>query len=448
VNTFYKGEFLRYQLADSGAKVLLVEADLLDRVEAVWSVLPELEKVLVVEAPGDLPSSGGKIFRFEDYRPAEGPVPRVTARESDLAVLFYTSGTTGPSKGCQIPHGYLYNDGQLHLETSARTQDELVFTPLPSFHIAVLGGAIMPTVILGSAVAIAKRFSVSGFWPEIERTGAKGSYLIGTMIHLVGNAADTEASLRCKGQLRFVQGEPFPPHMHELWQRRFGVEITGLNAYGLTEAALITSLPAGEPGKPGSAGKRNSSFDVRIVDDSDRDVPVGEVGEVICRPKRPDVMFTGYWRRPEATVAQTRNLWFHTGDLGRFDEDGFFFFVDRKKDYLRYHGENISSFEVEQAIRNHPEVSEVAVHAVPSEFSEDDVKVTAVRVPESKLNESDLFSWMIDYVPYFALPRYIEFREFLPKTPTERIQKHQLRDEGVTATTWDRVAAGVRPPRR
>jgi crotonobetaine/carnitine-CoA ligase len=245
-----------------------------------------------------------------------------------------------------------------------------------------------------------------------------------------------------------VQGAPFPPHIQELWQRRFGVEIAGTNGYGLTEAALITSLPAGEPGKPGSSGKRNDSFDVRIVDDLDRDVPVGEVGEVVCRPKRPDVMFTGYWRRPEATVAQTRNLWFHTGDLGRFDEDGFFFFVDRKKDYLRYRGENISSFEVEQAIRNHPEVSEVAVHAVPSQVGEDDVKVTAVRVPESKLQESDLFSWMIDYVPYFALPRYIEFREFLPKTPTERIQKHQLRDEGVTATTGDRVVAGVRPPRR
>jgi crotonobetaine/carnitine-CoA ligase len=370
------------------------------------------------------------------------------ARESDLAVLFYTSGTTGPSKGCQIPHGVLYNAGRGHIETSGRTEDELFFTPLPSFHLGLMVGSISHTVILGSAVAVAKRFSVSGFWPEIERTGAKGAILLGAMIHLVGNAAHTEASLRCKGQLRFVQGEPFSPHMQELWQQRFGVEITGMKGYGLTEAPMVTSVPAGEYSKPGSAGKINDGFDVRIVDDSDRDVPVGEVGEIIFRPKLPDVMFTGYWRRPEATVALTRNLWFHTGDLGRFDEDGFFFFVDRKKDYLRYRGENISSFEVEQAIRNHPEVSEVAVHAVPSEFSEDDVKVTAVRTPESKLQESDLFSWMIDYVPYFALPRYIEFRESLPKTPTERIQKYQLRDEGVTATTWDRVAAGVRPPRR
>jgi crotonobetaine/carnitine-CoA ligase len=159
-------------------------------------------------------------------------------------------------------------------------------------------------------------------------------------------------------------------------------------------------------------------------------------------------MFTGYWRRPEATVAQTRNLWFHTGDLGRIDEDGFFFFVDRKKDYLRYRGENISSFEVEAAILKHPEVSDAAVHAVPSEFGEDDVKVTAVRTPESTLEAGDLFAWLSDYVPSFALPRYIEFREFLPKTPTERIQKHQLRDEGVTITTWDRIAAGVQIARR
>jgi crotonobetaine/carnitine-CoA ligase len=236
--------------------------------------------------------------------------------------------------------------------------------------------------------------------------------------------------------------------MQELWQQRFGVEITGMKGYGLTEAPMVTSVPAGEYSKPGSAGKINDGFDVRIVDDSDRDVPVGEVGEIIFRPKLPDVMFTGYWRRPEATVAQTRNLWFHTGDLGRFDEDGFFFFVDRKKDYLRYRGENISSFEVEQAILKHPEVAEVAVHAVPSEFAEDDVKVTAVRAPESKLEEGDLFGWMTEYLPYFAYPRYIEFREFLLKTPTGRTQKHQLRDEGVTATTWDRVAAGVQVARR
>lgn len=448
VNTSYKGEFLRHQLADSGAKIMLVEADLLDRIVAAWGDLPDLKKLLLVGSSADLPSSRDNIFRFEDYRPAEGAVPRVKATESDLAALFYTSGTTGPSKGCEIPHGYIYNHGRQRLAASGQTEDEFLFTPLPSFHMALLAGSIMPTVMVGSSVAIAKRFSVSEFWPEIERSGAKGVFILGAMIHLLAKADDTEVSLRCKGQLRFVQGLPFPPEMQELWRQRFGVAIAGINGYGMTEAGLVTSLPAGEPAKPFSSGKANESFDIRIVDDLDREVPVGAVGELVFRPRIPNVMFTGYWKRPEATVAQTRNLWFHTGDLGRIDEDGFFYFVDRKKDYLRYRGENISSFEVEAAIIKHPEVSDAAVHAVPSEFGEDDVKVTAVRTPGSTLEPGDLFAWLSDYVPFFALPRYIEFREFLPKTPTERIQKHQLRDEGVTATTWDRIAAGVQIARR
>jgi carnitine-CoA ligase len=161
------------------------------------------------------------------------------------------------------------------------------------------------------------------------------------------------------------------------------------------------------------------------------------------RPKRPHVMFEGYWNRPEATTALTRNLWFHTGDIGKFDSDGFFYFVDRKKDYLRRRGENISSFEMETAFLAHPEISEVAVHAVLSDVTEDDVKVTAVLQPGSTLTEEQLCRWSVDRLPYFAVPRYIEFRRTLPKNPVGRVLKYVLRDEGATAATWDREAAGI-----
>ena len=159
-------------------------------------------------------------------------------------------------------------------------------------------------------------------------------------------------------------------------------------------------------------------------------------------------MFAGYWRRPEETLAVFRNLWFHTGDLGRLDRDGFLFFVDRKKDYLRRRGENISSFELERTFVAHDAVKDVAVHAVPSEQGEDDVKVTAVLQEGAELTEEELCRWAVERVPYFALPRYIEFRADLPRNPVGRVLKYQLREDGVTAATWDREAADFQFERR
>jgi crotonobetaine/carnitine-CoA ligase len=171
-------------------------------------------------------------------------------------------------------------------------------------------------------------------------------------------------------------------------------------------------------------------------------------GEVICRPRKPHVMFEGYWKRPADTLKIMRNLWLHTGDIGKFDEDGFFYFLDRKKDYLRRRGENISSFEMENTFRAHPAIEDVAVHAVLSDLTEDDVKVTAVLKPGSALAEEALCLWAVDRLPYFAVPRFIEFRAELPRNPVGRILKYQLRDEGCTPATWDREKAGIQLAKR
>jgi crotonobetaine/carnitine-CoA ligase len=187
---------------------------------------------------------------------------------------------------------------------------------------------------------------------------------------------------------------------------------------------------------------------VRLVDDDDVEVPAGEIGEIVCRPTGPNLMFAGYWRRPEETLGVVRNLWFHTGDLGRLDADGFLSFVDRKKDYLRRRGENISSFEMERTYHAHPAIKDVAVHSVASDVGEDDVKVTAVLQADVVLTEAELCEWSVERVPYFAVPRYIEFRDDLPRNPVGRVLKYQLRDDGVTATTWDREAAGYTFERR
>ena len=215
--------------------------------------------------------------------------------------------------------------------------------------------------------------------------------------------------------------------------------------FGLTEAGLLSWQPPGKRNKPNAAGMLNTVwFDVRLFDDDDNEVPQGERGEIVARPKHPHIMFEGYWGNPEATVRATKNLWLHTGDIARVDEDGYLFFVDRKADYLRRRGENISSFEVESIIMSHGAVADCVVHAVPSEMAEDDLKITATLKADATVTEEELFRWCIDQLPYFALPRYVEFRAELPRSPVGRVLKRTLRDDGVTPTTWDAEAAGVK----
>jgi crotonobetaine/carnitine-CoA ligase len=193
----------------------------------------------------------------------------------------------------------------------------------------------------------------------------------------------------------------------------------------------------------GASGRRGVDFDVKMVDDNGNECLPGQPGEIIMRPLKPGIMFQGYWRRPDATLAVWKDLWFHTGDIGMFDENNLFYFVDRKKDYLRRGGENISSFEVEAVFLSHSAIAEAGVHAVKVGTAEDEVKLTAVLKPGALISEEELCRWSLDQLPYYAVPRFIEFRDSLPRTPTNRIQKYELRDAGVTAATWDRNQSSV-----
>ncbi len=443
VNTAYKGEFLRHQIADSGANVIVAESDYADRILAIEDGLPEATKLFHRGEPPTAKAKRLNLAPLDDIRTANEAPLDVDVKPGDLAVLIYTAGTTGPSKGCMISHNYMCNLARQGNEGIDRQPGEVSWSPLPLFHLNATASTVVGTLLAGGLAAFYPRFSVSNFWDEIERTGATVVYLLGSMIPLIADAPDTEASKRCFGQIRSVRGAPFPAALQEKWTKRFGIKTAGSMAYGLSEASLVTSLKAGEYAVPGSSGKRNDSFDVRIVDDEDNELPPGESGEIIIRPLKPHVMFEGYWRRPEATLKVMRNLWFHSGDIGKFDEDGFFFFVDRKKDYLRRRGENVSSFELESTFRRHPDIQDVAVHAVLSEFTEDDVKATVVLKDGSTLTEADLCRWSLDNLPYFAVPRYIEFREDLPRNPVGRVLKYQLRDEGRTPQTWDREESDI-----
>jgi crotonobetaine/carnitine-CoA ligase len=448
INTAYKGDFLRHQLADSGSKVVVVQGDFAGRVASVaGGDLPELAAAVVVGPPDEV-IDGVPAHDWDDLlsRSPDAPVPDAGVRPADLACFIYTAGTTGPSKGCMLPHNYIVALADQIGRAWQRRPDDVVITPLPLFHFNAISVCVVGTLVVGGRSSIARRFSVSRFWPEVRRTGATIASMLGSLAILIADAEDN--SDQEGHRLRLCAAAPMPPDIDRIWNERFGCK-TFSAGYGLTEASLISMLPAGEANKPGAAGKRNTvDFDVRLVDDDDVEVPVGEIGEIVCRPTGPNLMFAGYWRRPKETVAVLENLWFHTGDLARLDDDGFLYFVDRKKDYLRRRGENISSFEMERTLHGHAAIKDVAVHSVPSEVGEDDVKVTAVLQPDEQISEEELCRWSAERVPYFAIPRYIEFRDDLPRNPVGRVLKYQLRDEGVTATTWDREAAGVTFERR
>ena len=458
INTAYKGDYLSHQLRDSGSKAIFVARSLYPRVADIADTVPDLAHVVVVE--DDDPAGGdhvtpirARVHQWDDLLSAGMSAPDVKIRPSDLGTFIYTGGTTGLSKGCMLSHSYHEALARQIGVCWRRTKQDVVWTPLPLYHFNALTTVVIGTLVFGGRGAIYRRFSVSQFWPEMNRVGATITSTLGTMAYLLAHDTDRpempqSGREEANTSLRLLAAAPMPVEVDDVIRSRFALS-TFSGAYGVTEASLVSWQPPGVVNRPNAAGVVNDEyFDVRIFDDDDNELPPGTDGEIVLRPKRPHVMFEGYWGRPDVTVETSRNWWYHTGDIGRVDEDRYLYFVDRKADYLRRRGENIASFEVERILMSHGSIADVAVHAVPSALTEDDLKVTATVKDGFDLTEADLFVWCIDRLPYFALPRYIEFRPSLPRNPVGRVLKRELRTEGVTAETWDSEKSGIQFERR
>ena len=415
---------------------MLVEPSLGERVDRVAADVETLGHVVVMDES------------WPDRVAAATGAPPPDVRPSDLATFIYTGGTTGPSKGCMLSHRYHEVLSRQIGICWRRTADDVVWTPLPMYHFNAIVTAILGPLIYGGRAAIEHRFSVSRFWPEMNRTGATVTSTLGTMAYLLAHDVDRPEMPQSGGPeanttLRLIGAAPLPVEVDSILKERFGID-TFSGAYGTTEASLVSWQPPGVSNKPNAAGVVNDEhFDVRIFDDDDHELARGTDGEIVIRPKRPHTMFEGYWGRPEATVAASRNWWYHTGDIGRIDDDGYLFFVDRKADYLRRRGENISSFEVERILMGHGSLADVAVHAVPSPMGEDDLKVTATVKEGAAAHRGGAVPLVRRRAAVLRLPRYIEFRAELPRSPVGRVLKRDLRAEGVTEATWDAEAAGI-----
>lgn len=451
INTAYKGEFLAHQLRDSGVTMVAVDDTLLDRVLAITADVPSLRTIMVRPA-GD---GGDRAWRvrvagiehlvFESIACLDaddaGPFPSA-ARWNQPGAIFYTSGTTGPSKGAVATQHYLLSAAQTMVDCWGLQPEETVYAPLPLFHLSAVGSVLGPMLAGGTGV-IDRAFSVQGTWDQVRRHQAVGVLGAGAMVNMLwslpAEVGDRDLPIR------FLSAAPVAKDLYHAAQARWGCRI--VTCYGLSEAFPLTVAGVDDDNPPGASGRVNPDFEVIVVDGDDHAVPTDTVGEIVCRPRRPHVMFEGYDGRAGETVEQMRNLWFHTGDLGRFDDEGNLYYVDRKKDAMRRRGENISSYEIEQALAGYEAVAEVAAVGVPSELGEDEVMVYVVAKPGCDLAVVPFMDFCCQQLPYFAVPRYVDVCSELPKNVVGRVLKHELRAQGIRDSAWDRDGAGYVVPR-
>jgi crotonobetaine/carnitine-CoA ligase len=440
INTSYKGEFLRHIIDQSDSKILVIGREFLDRLRLIEDVLPKVEQVVVLGGirPGEAESCRIPLVSFEEFFEAPDSPVRVDILPSDSQSIIYTSGTTGLSKGALGCHNFWIVCAEKMLEYRDGRREDIFLTFLPLYHFNAQVLTTLTVLIAEAEMVLLDRFSASRFWDETRHWGATQFNYLGAVMPILAKQPEKADDL--DNPARIALGAGCPPAVMDEVEKRFGIKC--LEGFGMTEIGIPIHVRVDDR-KRGSCGKPMDIYEMMLVDDLDEEVPTGEIGEIVFRPKTPFVMMSEYYRMPEKTLEAFRNLWFHSGDLGRKDEDGYFYFMDRKKDALRRRGENISSFEVERAINTHPSVLESAAVAIKSELAEDEVKICVVLKPGETLLPDALIRYANERMPYFAVPRYVEFMESLPKTPTERVQKYLLKQAGVTPSTWDREEAGV-----
>jgi crotonobetaine/carnitine-CoA ligase len=443
LNTGLKGAFLEHQLRNSGARVALVHRSYLDVVGEVVGRAPALAMVTTAGTGREIAGfAEPRSLPFDGWRDAAayaGPMPA----SRDIACVMYTSGTTGPSKGVLMPHAHCYLFGLGAIDSLTLTERDRYYIAMPLYHVNGLFMQLYATLIAGASAMVRGHFSASEWLADVRRSRATVTNTLGAMTAFIfAQLETTEDRGHC---LRIIQAAPNTAEADRIWRQRFGLAEM-LSGFGMTEANIPVYGRQGatRPGTSGLVYDRYFEVEIRHPE-TDDPMPPGEVGEIMVRPRVPFGFMAGYLHMPESTVEAWRNFWFHTGDAGTIDTDGYVSFIDRIKDCIRRRGENISSFEVEAAIARMPGVKEAAAFAVPSGIpgGEDEVMLLVVPLAGHDLKAEAVAAFAASALPRFAQPRFIEIADKLPKTPTEKVQKAKLRQRGVTAATWDREAARV-----
>jgi carnitine-CoA ligase len=433
VNPAYVGRMLAYVLDNCGARVLVTTQDQLPAVDAIIGEVPNLRHVVVI---GDTPVdrlgsasvvSASTLLDAADPQDGEGP-----AASHEIACIVYTSGTTGPAKGVLMPWGLLGASDPVWRDL---TGDDVFYSSFSPHHAT----GRVPLVWMaprGGTVVLRAAFRTDDFWDDVRTYECTTTQMVATMMHWLLDRPPQPDDATVP--LRNMVVAPVTPRLAE-FTSRFGVRAR--TVYGMTEIGMAISTGPETDGSEGS-GRATEGFVLRVVDEHDYEVAPGDVGELIVRTVEPWRLMAGYHDMAAATAEAWRNGWFHTGDAMRTDEQGCYHFVDRIKDALRRRGENISSFEVEQLVSQHPDVRECAAVGVVADDGDQEIKIVVVREPDTTVEPRDLIAFLERTMPAFMVPRYVEFLDELPKTDaTLRVRKQILRQDPLNPRTWDRHGA-------
>lgn len=445
INTAYKGSFLAHQVATTEPTLALIDPEYVERFLAIPEATASIRRFYLVgeedevrSGVAQLEAAGHTAGSWDDLMAGgSSALPTVEAR--DLGSIFFTSGTTGLSKGVMMPHAHMYLFADECVSLTRLTEEDTYMSVGPLFHGNSQFLAAYPALIAGSRYVMHERFSASEWTSQIRAARATVTNFVGVMMDFVWQQETKPDD--ADNQLRCIFAAPTASSIVDGFKTRFGVEAF-VEVFGLTETCMPILTPYGAERPAGAAGLLNRDwFDVRLVDsDTDEEVPVGEVGELVVRARHPWTTCQGYFGMPDKTAEAFRNLWFHTGDGLRRDEDGWYYFVDRLKDAIRRRGENISSYEVEQGLSSHPSIYEVGAIGVPAdqEAGEDEVMVFVVPEAGATVTADEVWAHADAQLPAFAVPRYVRIIDALPKTPSEKVRKVELRELGTGADTADR----------
>tara|TARA_R100001509_G_scaffold164769_2_gene143575 strand:+ start:2215 stop:3819 length:1605 start_codon:yes stop_codon:yes gene_type:complete len=443
INGDYKGSWLSETINRSRPQILVTDAEHAARLAQVRDDL-QVSHVAQVGESDALPDA----IDFASLYHAGAPEPDMSGMSyGDTCAVLWTSGTTGRSKGVMQSHNVWFNAVESGDAQFGTRPGDVIYSVLPMYNSAAWVTSILRALIVGVPLAVDRSFSVSNFWDRVDYYGATQSFTVGAMHMFLWNAPEKPDD----GQhsLRKLMAVPMPPDIAGPFSERFNVDLMP-QGLGQSEAMqLIITMPGQPLPPPGSCGLPSPALEARLVDDDRQDVTDGEAGELWVKPLKPFVIFNGYFDDPEATRKAFDGPWYKTGDMLRKKEDGYYYFADRKKDAVRLKGRNISTFEVELVARKHPAIADCAAFGVPSDVldSETELKLDVILKSGANLSELELARYINDNAPYFFVPRFIEFVDELPYTPTNKIQKFKLREKGLSANTWDANKAGFKAER-
>ena len=453
ISDAYKGSFLAHPLQLSQSRTLITTATLAQRLVEIEDQIP-IETILLVTEPGADPALAPPAFRrirlqrFGDlYADDTANPPDITSPQDPAAVLL-TSGTTGPSKGVVMPHSQFYFFAEEDVQLMRLKEDDVYMTGFPLFHGNAQFLTVYPSMIAGAHCVLYPRFSASDWAGRARRSGATVTNLLGATLAFI--CAQPPSPDDRAHKIRCIYAAPLSTDLAGPFSERFGVQ-EFVDGFGQTEISNVFMTPPGAPRPPGASGVLvDQWFEIRLADpETGEPVPEGQAGELLVRHKHPGIISTEYLGMPDKTIESRRDLWFHTGDALRRDAQGWYYFVDRVKDALRRRGENISSFEVEAVLRSHASVADCAVIGVAADEKAGEDEVMAFLVPRDgqALDYAAISAWCDARMPAFMIPRYFDTLAELPRTPTEKVRKKELRERGVGPGTWDRNRHTAQTPK-